>query len=94
MTVLAAWISAGHAESRSEALPDWPRWRGLHDLGSASRGNYPDRLAPERAAWKTPLPGKGCSTPIVWKDALYLTAPVEGNDAAMSFDRHGKLRWQ
>ena len=40
------------------------------------------------------LPGKGCSTPIVWEDHIVLTAPVEGKDALLAFDWNGRKRWQ
>ncbi len=44
--------------------------------------------------WKAPLPGKGCSTPIVWSKAIYLTVPIEGLDGVMSLDWEGHPRWQ
>lgn len=73
---------------------DWPRWRGPADLGSQPNGAFPSDLNPDKATWKTALPGKGCSTPIVWKHRLYLTAPVDGRDAALAFDLDGKPLWQ
>ena len=44
--------------------------------------------------WKTPLPGKGCSTPIVWQERIFLTVPVEGQDAVLAVDWAGKPLWQ
>ncbi|NOS70961.1 MAG: PQQ-binding-like beta-propeller repeat protein [Verrucomicrobia bacterium] len=72
---------------------DWPRWRGANDDGVAPPGKYPVKWAAEKVLWKTPLPGKGCSTPVVWKERIYLTAPIEGKDAMLAFDAAGKLLW-
>ena len=74
---------------------NWPSWRGPNDNGSATDGKYPVKLNDEaKWAWQVPLPGKGCSTPIVWEDHIVLTAPVEGKDALLAFDWTGKKRWQ
>lgn len=81
------------AES-SEPDRDWPRWRGPQDNGSIETGAYPVKFDPANVLWKAPLPGKGCSTPIVWQQTIYLTAPVEGNDALLAIDWSGQLSWQ
>ena len=74
---------------------DWPQWRGPQDNGVAEPGNYPVKWSEtENVLWKAPLPGKGCSTPIIWKQRIYLTAPIDGEDAALAFDWNGKPLWQ
>jgi len=74
---------------------DWPHWRGANDDGVAEAGSYPVKWSDtENLLWKVSLPGKGCSTPIIWKRRIYLTAPADGEDAALSFDWSGKLLWQ
>ena len=73
----------------AEPQAEWPRWRGPLDKGSIEVGNYPVQFAPDNVHWSTPLPGKGCSTPIVLKRTIYLTAPVEGKDAVIAFDWDG-----
>ncbi len=72
---------------------DWPAWRGAGANGSAPTGDYPTRWAVGGAAWKVALPGKGSSTPIAWKDRIYLTTPADGQDAVMAIDRAGKQVW-
>jgi len=72
---------------------EWPRWRGPHDDGSTTFGTYPVHFDARTLRWRTPLPGKGCSTPIVWNRSIYLTAPVDGNDAIHAIDWSGRLRW-
>jgi len=71
---------------------DWPRWRGPRDNGSVESGTYP--VSFEKILWKAPLPGKGCSTPVVWDQRIYLTAPMNGLDAVLAFDWSGKPLWQ
>ena len=72
----------------------WPRWRGPSDAGNAISGSYPKDLDPGKAKWKVDLPGKGCSTPIVWGDYIFLTAPIDKKDAVLALDWQGKVRWQ
>ncbi|NBR84987.1 MAG: Pyrrolo-quinoline quinone [Proteobacteria bacterium] len=77
------------------AANNWPRWRGPQDNGSTLTGEYPVKFDADSGwLWKTPLPGKGCSTPIVWNQRIYLTAPVEGKDALLALDWNGKSLWQ
>ena len=79
---------------QGEDKSNWPRWRGPQDQGSIEKGNYPVKWRAEEVLWKTPLPGKGCSTPIVLDGAIYLTTPVEGKDALVSYDLAGVEKWR
>src|SRR2546421_89061 len=73
---------------------NWPHWRGPRDNGSTGGGTYPIKWDAETVLWKASLPGKGCSTPIVWDHRIYLTAPANGQDAVLAFDWSGKPLWQ
>lgn len=73
-------------------VEDWPAWRGLGNSGSID-GDYPTELNFENAVWKAPLPGKGCSTPIVFGGDIYLTAPDDGKDALVCIDKDGQQKW-
>lgn len=56
----------------------WPQWRGPGGLGIA-QGSYPDTWsATENIAWKTPIPGRGHSSPVVWGNRIFLTTSIEG----------------
>lgn len=91
---LAAFVlvlAAGAAVA--DAQTNWPRWRGPHDNGSVETGNYPVKWDAQSVLWKAPLPGKGCSTPIVWNEKIYLTSPADGKDAVVAFDSSGKQLW-
>ena len=88
----AAFTTAAAAEEKSE---NWPRWRGPRDNGSTESGRYPVKWSgTENLLWKAELPGKGCSTPIVWQQKIYVTAPAEGQDALLAFDWAGQPLWQ
>jgi outer membrane protein assembly factor BamB len=79
----------------SFAAENWPRWRGPRDNGAAAPGSYPSVWSDTtNLLWKVALPGKGSSTPIVWERRIYLTAPLDGNDAVLAFDWNGKSLWQ
>ena len=74
-------------------LADWTNWRGPHGNGSAESGNYPADFSESNTRWVADLPGKGCSTPIVLNQVIYLTAPVGGKDAVLAYDWDGKRLW-
>jgi outer membrane protein assembly factor BamB len=73
---------------------NWSHWRGPNDNGSMSEGVYPVTWDANTVLWKAQLPGKGCSTPVVWERRILLTAPVNGQDAVLAFDWDGKQLWQ
>ncbi|NQU25206.1 MAG: PQQ-binding-like beta-propeller repeat protein [Candidatus Nealsonbacteria bacterium] len=80
--------------ARAETQPDWPSWRGPQGNGSTESGTYPVEWDADHVLWKAPLPGKGCSTPVVWSRRIYLTAPADGLDAVLALDWSGKRLWQ
>ena len=43
--------------------------------------------------WSASLPGRGCSTPIVWENRIFLTGPTNGTDAALAFGWDGRPLW-
>lgn len=53
---------------------DWSRFRGPAGNGSSAATELPLSWSDtDNIAWKTPLPGPGASSPIVWQDRVYLT---------------------
>ena len=87
---------------------DWPKWRGPNDDGVA-RGDVPlEFSASKNLAWKTHIPGRGHSSPVIWGDKIFLTTaiPTAGDDYApalrkeqrlvvMCLDRNtGKVLWE
>lgn len=73
---------------------DWPSWRGPSHQGSLGGEGYPTEWSPDSVRWKIELPGKGASSPVVWKDRIFLTAPDAGVDTVLAFDLEGKMAWK
>ena len=76
------------------AAEDWPSWRGPSHNGSRAGESYPTKWTADKVAWKVALPGKGASSPVVWKDRIFVTAPHRGIDTALAFDLSGKQVWK
>ncbi|MFM1748739.1 MAG: outer membrane protein assembly factor BamB, partial [Verrucomicrobiota bacterium] len=57
---------------------DWPSWRGSAGTGAVTGAKPPVKWSDtENIRWKIAVPGLGFSTPIVWKDRVYLLTAVE-----------------
>jgi len=55
----------------------WPQFRGPGARGISTNTHLPDRWsATENVAWKTAIPGRGWSSPIVWGNRVYLTTAI------------------
>ena len=84
---LSAWPSAGvvgqepavsMVADEGEGAKYWPRWRGPSGQGLVTGSGYPDTWsATQNVLWKTPVPGNGNSSPIVWRDRIFLTTATE-----------------
>ena len=76
----------------------WPRWRGPSGQGLVQGSGYPDRWsATENVVWRTPVPGRGNSSPIVWDDHIFLTVGRTGGRQlfVLAFRRSdGTLLWE
>lgn len=67
---------AGHRAS-TNYLCNWPQWRGPLATGVAPHADPPLHWGEtNNLRWKILLPGKGHSSPIVFGDAVFLTAAV------------------
>ena len=61
-----------------EAARYWTRWRGPSGQGLVDGKGYPDTWsATENVVWKVPVPGSGNSSPIVWRDRIFLTTATD-----------------
>ncbi|MGJ8697618.1 MAG: PQQ-binding-like beta-propeller repeat protein [Verrucomicrobiaceae bacterium] len=80
----------------SVAGAEWNSWRGPNGNGSLDKGVIAKSFSADGSgvSWKAELPDRGCSTPIEVGGALYLTSPIDGNDALISYDLKGKERWR
>jgi outer membrane protein assembly factor BamB len=77
--LLLACVLFGAVAGRGGAAQqdDWPQWRGPLGTGVAPVAQPPVTWSDNKnIRWKTALPGKGHSTPIVWGERLFLTTAV------------------
>ena len=76
----------------------WPNWRGPSGQGVVEGSAYPDTWSDtENVLWKTPVPGIGHSSPIIWGNQIFLTTAYDGGTrlTLLSFDREsGQQRWE
>ena len=81
-----------------EGAKYWSRWRGPSGQGHVAGTNYTDTWSStERVTWRVRVPGVGHSSPIVWRDHLFLTTatPDGARVSLLAFDRaSGKLLWE
>jgi len=62
------------ASKSTSAAAEWSRFRGPDGSGASRSADLPVLWSgTENIAWKTPLPGPGASSPIVYGDQIYLT---------------------
>ncbi len=60
-----------------QAQDNWPQWRGELGTGVAAGAQPPTEWnETKNIRWKTEIPGRGHSTPIIWGDRVYLTSAV------------------
>ena len=80
-TILAALAIFLATIPMANADENWPSFRGPTDQGIAEASNLPVRWSEsENVVWKTPIPGKAWSSPVIWGDQIWLTnTPEEGN---------------
>jgi outer membrane protein assembly factor BamB len=58
----------------------WPGWRGASGQGVSSETRLPlEWSATKNVRWKTALPGRGHSSPVVWGKRVFLTTDIEGD---------------
>jgi outer membrane protein assembly factor BamB len=71
------------------ASDDWPGWRGPTGNGISPLKDVPSSWSADRnIAWKTPLEGRGLSSPVVWGDHIFLTTDIEGEAVTVERPKH------
>lgn len=95
ISLLAIPLVATAQENGVDPRESWAQWRGPLGTGVAPDGNPPIRWSEsQNVRWKTPLPGLGHSTPIVWGDRIFVTTAIPTgerihDDHAHAHSAHG-----
>lgn len=59
------------------AASDWPHWRGPNRNGLVDGANPPVEWSEgKNIRWKTPIPGMGHATPVVWGERIFVQTAV------------------
>lgn len=57
----------------------WPAWRGSDNSGVSTEAGLPvEWSATQNVLWKTAIPGRGHSSPIIWDKKVFVTTAIEG----------------
>ena len=67
----------------------WANWRGPLGTGASPDSAPPIEWSEEKnIRWKTALPGKGHSTPVIWGDRIFLTSAAAFGEAKEEEHEH------
>jgi outer membrane protein assembly factor BamB len=74
---------------------DWPQWRGPEGTGSSAETGLPVAWSEtDGIAWKLPLPEWGTSTPVIWGEAVFLTAQKGEDLLLLRISKStGRIEW-
>jgi len=82
MLLLGLFAVAAFSSYAKSPSSNWPQWRGPEGQGVSNDKNLPTEWSETKnVLWKTELPGKGFSQPIIWGDKVFLTTDIEGGPA-------------
>jgi len=87
---LALFLVLLPSADSSPAGEDWPQFRGPDGQGRSEAKGLPLKWSPtENVVWKTPIHDRGWSSPVVWKDQVWVTTATEDGHRmfAASVDR-------
>jgi outer membrane protein assembly factor BamB len=81
--------------SLAAAPPDWSRFRGPNGSGVSTAANVPIEFGPQKnLLWRLALP-PGHSSPILFRDRIYLTAYRGDTLVTLAIDRsNGRILWE
>jgi outer membrane protein assembly factor BamB len=106
LATLSGWLVLNAAAAapiavvpvEGEAAAYWTRWRGPSGQGLASGAAYVDTWSDTtNVKWRAAVPGRGHSSPIVWKDQIFLTTARDGGAklSMLAYRRSdGRLLWE
>jgi hypothetical protein len=70
-------VTALLATAGASGQTNWPQFRGSQSLGISDAPGLLDTWSTtQNVVWKTDIPGRGWSSPIVWGDRIFLTSVV------------------
>ena len=84
--------------SQIASSEDWLQFRGNDHRGISLKSETPTNLSKNNIAWKTPLPGRGLSSPIVIENRVFLTASSTADQSRLHVicanKVNGEIEWE
>lgn len=97
LALTLAFVLPACLSPQSASAENWPRFRGPSGQGISTEKNLPTEWsANKNIRWKTPVPGEGWSSPVIWQDRVFVTTVTEANTRArvLALDRRsGTVLW-
>jgi outer membrane protein assembly factor BamB len=79
LLALCAGVALVAAAAAAPDDENWPALGGADGRSISAETGLPTEWSRTRnVAWKTPIPGRGHSSPIVWGDRIFLTTAIKG----------------
>jgi len=91
VTLIAVFLFSVVAHAQN-----WPQWRGPLLNGVSNEKGLPVKwTTEENVVWKTAMPGWSGSTPIIWKDRIFLNVADADNLSLWCLDKSsGEVLWK
>ena len=94
-----AIATSPHPAVRAATAPrpgvDWPQFRGIAASGIAEGFSLPitwNAADGTNVVWKTPIPGLGLSSPVVWGNDVFISTAISGKtDAGLKVGLYGDI---
>jgi outer membrane protein assembly factor BamB len=90
-------FSTAVCASQAVNAQEWTRFRGPNGTGISNAKGIPTELSAKDVVWKSPLPGMGHSSPVVWGQKVFLTSTgdKEGGFSALCLGAtNGAILWK
>jgi outer membrane protein assembly factor BamB len=88
---------SGSAKVQEPDKTNWPFFRGQDSRGIAGGTGYPaewDGATGKNIGWKTEIPRKGKSSPVIWEDKIFITGAQDKMCEVYCIDKNtGKILW-
>jgi outer membrane protein assembly factor BamB len=95
VVLVGIFLAIGILE-RSASAQNWPQWRGPALNGVSAEKNLPVKwTTDENVVWKVAMPGWSGSTPIIWRNHVFLNVAENGNLSLWAVDKtKGEVIWK
>jgi outer membrane protein assembly factor BamB len=79
--LVALAVASSLGVPSADGPTDWPQFRGASGAGVADASTLPIEWSrTKNVAWASEIPGRGWSSPIVWRGRVYLTTAINKGD--------------